>query len=181
MACTPAADVDPAGRPRRQRSPAAAAPGGLVRHAHIGLPAQVRAGWTRASPPPEPRAGVRIADRGGCQADVVPIGPARSGRASPADGRAVGRRSGRRESGHGMAVVIGIWFALAGGLAALAGLTGIHRAHRLRRRGLTAWATAVPPVAAGAPAGGSPGLALMRYGLADGRVRESFCPDAVWK
>jgi hypothetical protein len=34
-----------------------------------------------------------------------------------------------------MAVVIGIWFALAGGLAVLAGLTGIHRAHRLRRRG----------------------------------------------
>ena len=80
-----------------------------------------------------------------------------------------------------MTVVIGIWFALAGGLAALAGLTGIHRTHRLRRRGLAAWATAVPPVAAGAPAGRSPGLALMRYGLADGRVMESFCPEAVWK
>ena len=80
-----------------------------------------------------------------------------------------------------MAVVIGIWFALAGGLAALAGLTGIHRAHRLRRRGLTAWATAVPPVAAGTQAGGSPELALMRYGLADGRVMESFCPESVWQ
>ena len=34
-----------------------------------------------------------------------------------------------------MLIVIGIWFALAGGLAALAGLTAMRRARRLRRAG----------------------------------------------
>jgi len=34
-----------------------------------------------------------------------------------------------------MVIVIGVWFALAGGLAALAGLTAMRRARRLRRGG----------------------------------------------
>ncbi len=49
-----------------------------------------------------------------------------------------------------MAVVAGIWFALVGGIAALAGLSGMRASRRLRRDGVSAWAVAVPP---SAPAG----------------------------
>jgi Protein of unknown function (DUF3592) len=81
-----------------------------------------------------------------------------------------------------MSAVIGIWFALAGGLAALAGLTGRRRVRRLRRSGLSAWAMVLPsPVSAGEDPGGSSGRALIQYVLEDGRVIERICPGPARK
>jgi len=63
-----------------------------------------------------------------------------------------------------MLVVIGVWFALAGGLAALAGLTAMRRARRLRRGGCPVWAVALPrPVGVDEEAGGSPGGTVIQY------------------
>jgi hypothetical protein len=73
-----------------------------------------------------------------------------------------------------MAIVIGVWFALAGGLAGLAGLAGMGRTRRLRRSGLSAWATAVPgPLSAGQPARRT----MIQYALADGQVMERLSPQ----
>jgi hypothetical protein len=74
-------------------------------------------------------------------------------------------------------VVMGAWFALVGGLAALAWLASRSRVRRLRRTGLTAWAQAVPPSAPDADE--PPATArrmLLRYAVADGRVVEELCP-----
>ncbi len=81
-----------------------------------------------------------------------------------------------------MLVVIGVWFALAGGLAALAGLSGMRRARQLRRRGSPAWAVALPrPVSGEQRPGGSPGRTLIQYTLADGRVVERVSPGTARK
>ena len=81
-----------------------------------------------------------------------------------------------------MSAVIGIWFAMAGGLAALAGLAGRRRVRRLRRSGLSAWAMVLPSrVSAGEEPGGSSGRALIQYALADGRVIERICPESARK
>jgi Protein of unknown function (DUF3592) len=81
-----------------------------------------------------------------------------------------------------MLIVIGIWFALAGGLAALAGLTAMRRVRRLRRGGSMAWAVALPrPVSAAEGAGGSPGRTVIQYTLADGRVVERLSPGSARK
>jgi Protein of unknown function (DUF3592)/Mu transposase, C-terminal len=81
-----------------------------------------------------------------------------------------------------MLIVIGIWFALAGGLAALAGLTAIRRARRLRRGGSPVWAAALPrPVAMEEGAGGPPGRTVIQYTLADGRVVERPSPGSARK
>jgi len=81
-----------------------------------------------------------------------------------------------------MLVVIGVWFALAGGLAALAGLTAMRRARRLRRGGSPVWAVALPrPVSAAEGAGGSPGRTVIQYTLADGRVVERLSPGSARK
>ncbi len=85
------------------------------------------------------------------------------------------------EFGQSMTIVIGIWFALAGGLAALVGLTGMRRTRQLRRRGVAAWATAMPPVSADEQPGGPPRRTAIRYGLADGRVIEQIVPEPAWK
>ena len=72
-----------------------------------------------------------------------------------------------------MLILFGIWVAVAGGVAALAGLSGLHRVRRLRRDGLTAWALAVPePVPAGQPADDPARRVMLQYRLADGRVVE---------
>ena len=76
-----------------------------------------------------------------------------------------------------MLIVFGIWLALAGGVAALTGQTGLRRVRRLRHHGTTAWALAVPePV----PAGESPGdpgrHVLLRYTLPDGQLFERCGP-----
>jgi hypothetical protein len=81
-----------------------------------------------------------------------------------------------------MLIVIGVWFALAGGVAALAGLTGMRRARRLRRGGSPVWAVALPqPVAVDEEPGGSPGRTVIQYTLADGRVVERPSPGSARK
>ena len=81
-----------------------------------------------------------------------------------------------------MLIVIGIWFALAGGLAVLAGLTARRRARRLRRAGSPVWAVALPrPASAAEEAGGPPGRTVLQYTLADGRVVERPSPGSARK
>jgi len=81
-----------------------------------------------------------------------------------------------------MLIVIGVWFALAGGLAVLAGLTGMRRARRLRRGGSPVWAVALPqPISKDQEAGGSPGRTMIQYTLADGRVVERVSPGSARK
>jgi Protein of unknown function (DUF3592)/Mu transposase, C-terminal len=81
-----------------------------------------------------------------------------------------------------MLIVMGVWFALAGGLAALAGLTAMRRAGRLRRGGLPVWAVALPrPVSATEGAAGSTGKTVIQYTLADGRVVERPSPGSARK
>jgi hypothetical protein len=81
-----------------------------------------------------------------------------------------------------MVGVVGFWFAVVGGIAALAGLTARRRVTRLRRTGQRAWAMVVPsPVSPGERAGGSPRRNLIQYSLADGRVIERLCPRPVRK
>jgi hypothetical protein len=79
-----------------------------------------------------------------------------------------------------MQVVIGLVFALAGGVAALAGVTARSRVRRLRRSGRSAWAMVVPaPIPAGE--GGSARRNLIQYPLEDGHVIERLCPRPIRK
>jgi len=79
-----------------------------------------------------------------------------------------------------MTILIGVWFALVGGLAALAGGTARGRARRLRRSGRSAWAMVMPsPVSPGGPGSGSVRRNLIQYPLADGQVIERLCPQPV--
>jgi hypothetical protein len=76
-----------------------------------------------------------------------------------------------------MHIVIGLCFAFAGGVAALAGLTARGRVRRLRRGGRSAWAMVVP-----APRDPeSPRRNLIQYPLEDGRVIERLCPQPIRK
>ncbi|HTS97585.1 MAG TPA: DUF3592 domain-containing protein [Streptosporangiaceae bacterium] len=72
-----------------------------------------------------------------------------------------------------MSVVIGAWFAFAGGVAALAGLTAMHGTRRLRRTGVRTWAMVLPLPG---PAGEVSDRAMLQYTLQDGRVLERICP-----
>jgi hypothetical protein len=75
-----------------------------------------------------------------------------------------------------MLLLTGAWFALVGGLAVLAGLSGRRRSRRLRERGSAVWARIVAgPVPAG-PADGSPARPLLQYTLADGQMMERIAP-----
>jgi hypothetical protein len=65
-------------------------------------------------------------------------------------------------------VVEGVIVVLGGALAALAGATGLARIRRLRRHGLTAWATIVPAL----HGDDEPERILVQFALADGRVIE---------
>ncbi len=77
-------------------------------------------------------------------------------------------------------IVVGVWFALAGAVAALAGLYGIRRALRLRRDGVRTWGMAVlPPVSVNHELDGSGNSLLIQYTLADGRVMERLTPRPV--
>jgi hypothetical protein len=70
-----------------------------------------------------------------------------------------------------VSIVIGIWFAVAGGVALLAGVTAMRRADRLRLRGVPAWATVVAGT----------GRTLIRFPLVDGQQMELTCPVPVRK
>jgi hypothetical protein len=75
-----------------------------------------------------------------------------------------------------MLTVFGVCLALAGGLAALAGLTAMSRGRRLRRRGSPVWAVVLPrPVSADE----GPGRTVLQYPLADGRVVEQVSPGSA--
>jgi hypothetical protein len=77
-----------------------------------------------------------------------------------------------------MFVVIGLMFAFAGGVAALAGLTARNRVRRLRRSGHTASAMVVP--SPGWPdESGSARRNVIQYPLEDGRVIEQLCPRPI--
>jgi hypothetical protein len=73
-----------------------------------------------------------------------------------------------------MSVLYGVWLALAGAVAALAGLAGAHRRQRLRARGLTAWATIVPTPGEPGEGGhaGELGQLSLQFALEDGRIIE---------
>ncbi len=72
-----------------------------------------------------------------------------------------------------MLIILGVWLALAGGVAALAGLAGMRRVRRLRRGGVRTWALPVTePVSADQPPSRSPQRMLLQYTLPDGRVME---------
>jgi hypothetical protein len=76
-----------------------------------------------------------------------------------------------------MLIFIGVWFALGGGLAALAGLSGLHRARRLRRDGIPTWAvTVAAPVQPEDLPGRSPRMTMLQYAPADGQVIERLTP-----
>jgi hypothetical protein len=76
-----------------------------------------------------------------------------------------------------MTILIGIWFALAGGVAMLAGVTARGRVERLRRTGRSAWALVVPsPLAASDAADSGRRRAMIQFSLADGRIIERLCP-----
>jgi hypothetical protein len=98
-----------------------------------------------------------------------------------------------------MAVVLGIWVAVAGLVGVLAGLTGSRRVRRLRRDGVRSMAVAVPErVSGGGNRGGGNGgggngggvsgdsdgvggydserRVSLQYALADGRVLEKLVP-----
>jgi Protein of unknown function (DUF3592) len=77
-----------------------------------------------------------------------------------------------------MLIVLGVWVAIAGGVSALAGLSGMRRVRRLRRDGVAVWALPVTePVPADQPSGDQPSpdpppRMLLQYSLEDGRVLE---------
>src|SRR5579875_4202430 len=79
-----------------------------------------------------------------------------------------------------MLVVVAVWFAIAGGVAVLAGLSGLHRSRRLRRHGVPAWGMAVrsPVPTSARDEDGSPVPVLIQFTLADGRVMERIAPPA---
>jgi len=81
-----------------------------------------------------------------------------------------------------MAIVVGVCFAVAGGVAALAGLSARYRARRLRRTGTSVWGTALAPAAAvDDQPGDSPHRVMIQYTLADGRVLEHDSPQPARK
>ncbi len=72
-----------------------------------------------------------------------------------------------------MLILVGVGFALGGGLAALAGLSGLHRAGRLRRDGIPTWAvTVAAPVEPEELPGMSRRTTMLEDALADGQVVE---------
>ncbi|HUJ05624.1 MAG TPA: DUF3592 domain-containing protein [Streptosporangiaceae bacterium] len=77
-----------------------------------------------------------------------------------------------------MQVVTGIWLALVGVLAAMAGLADIRRVRQLRKRGTKTWGMVVSaPASAGDRDGDLPRRNLVQYSLPDGRVIERLCPE----
>jgi Protein of unknown function (DUF3592)/Mu transposase, C-terminal len=75
-----------------------------------------------------------------------------------------------------MSAVVGIWIAVAGLPAMLAGLGGIQRVRRLRHGGVKAWALAVPE-----PAADGNRRVGLQYTLADGNVLERLAPPTARK
>jgi hypothetical protein len=79
-----------------------------------------------------------------------------------------------------IAIGIGIWLCVAGGVAALAGLSAIRRARVLRASGVQAWAVPAPAAAEDLREGAGR-RPMIQYALADGRVIERACPGSLRK
>jgi hypothetical protein len=73
-------------------------------------------------------------------------------------------------------IEIGIFLALGGCVAGLAGLTSMRRARALRSSGMRAWGLVVASPADPEDPGRPARLALVQYALPDGRVLERTCP-----
>jgi hypothetical protein len=87
----------------------------------------------------------------------------------------------RGDTGYSM-VVVGVWFAVAGAVAAVTGLYGIRRAWRLRHDGVRTWGMAVrPPFASQHGPDGSGGQLMIQYTLVDGQVMERLTPRPARK
>jgi hypothetical protein len=71
-----------------------------------------------------------------------------------------------------MNVALGLWLALAGGVAVLAGMSAARRVRRIHGYGQTAWALVVARAAEDPEAEGSARRLLLQYRLPDGRVIE---------
>jgi hypothetical protein len=72
-----------------------------------------------------------------------------------------------------MWIVSGVWLGIAGGVAMLAGLSGISRRRQLRRSGRTAWAMVVPsPVVEDEPGRRPVRKLSVQFALEDGSVVE---------
>jgi hypothetical protein len=81
-----------------------------------------------------------------------------------------------------MLIILGIWLAIAGGVAALAGLSAMRRVRRLRRDGVATWALPVTePVPEDQPSPGPAQRMLLQYSLEDGRVIERSARARVTK
>jgi Protein of unknown function (DUF3592)/Mu transposase, C-terminal len=81
-----------------------------------------------------------------------------------------------------MMIGAGVWFALVGAIAAVAGLSGIRQSRRLRRDGVSVWAVAVPPsIPAGEQPDWPPHRTMIQYALADGQVMERISPRPARK
>jgi hypothetical protein len=79
-----------------------------------------------------------------------------------------------------MLIIFGVWLAVPGGIALLAGLSSMRRVRRLRRGGMTTWALPVP-VPAGSEPAAAPQPMVLQYTLADGRVLERSAPTPARK
>jgi hypothetical protein len=79
-----------------------------------------------------------------------------------------------------MAIVIGVWVALAGGISVLAGASAARRARRLRQYGQTAWALVLTRPS-GPDEDFEPRGMLIQYALPDGRVIERALPASARK
>jgi Protein of unknown function (DUF3592)/Mu transposase, C-terminal len=71
-----------------------------------------------------------------------------------------------------VSVLLGIWLAVAGGVAVLAGATAARRVRRLRASGQTAWAEVVARATEDAEAEGGPWRVLLQFRLPDGQLIE---------
>jgi hypothetical protein len=79
-----------------------------------------------------------------------------------------------------MSILIGLWFAFAGGVATLTALAARGRVRRLRRSGRSVWGMVVPsPAAPGESAVRTARRNLIQYSLEDGRVIERICPRPI--
>ena len=79
-----------------------------------------------------------------------------------------------------MLIVIGVWVALGGSIAALAGLVGMRRARHLGTCGISTWATTViSPLGPDEQRDGAGRTALIQYAVADGQVVERTAPRTV--
>jgi Protein of unknown function (DUF3592) len=78
-----------------------------------------------------------------------------------------------------MLIAFGLWCALAGAVALLAGVTARRRAGRLRQRGIAAWATVFAAARTGDEFSPPGTETMIRYSLPDGRVSEQRCPPGI--